>query len=235
MNLLGSLLMVSENCDVIDRLKYKLAKKEINKVKVVNNGFQALQLFNGEHPDLVIIDKLLPDSDGIEICKEIRKKSEVPIFLLSTDQEMEAIITSYEAGVSDYIIKPFDTTILAAKVYANLKRNQQLKNTNENYLKQLKFNHLEIDIASCTVSIKGKPINLIAKELQILLLLTNNPNQVFSAEQLYQQIWGLESFGDARTVMVHISNLRKKIEEDPSNPKYIQTIRGFGYKFHTTN
>lgn len=230
----GSILMVAENCEDVDRLKFTL-KKEKNKIKIVNNGYQALQWLKNEQPDLVIIDKLLPDTDGIEICKEIRKKSEIPIFLLSTDQESEVIITSYKAGVSDYIIKPYDVSILAAKVYANLKRGRMLEDSNKSYLKRLKYNHLEIDTESYSVSIKGRPINLITKELQILLLLSQNPNKVFSPEKLYKLIWGLESLGDARTVMVHISNLRKKIEDDPANPKYIQTIRGFGYKFHTSD
>lgn len=228
----GNVLMVTTHCEVVNQLQFFLKKEEIEHIKVIHNGYQALQWLKSEKPDLVVIDNKLPDIDGIEICKEIRKKSAIPIFFLSTEKESDVIITSYKVGINDYIIKPYDASILAAKIYANLQQRNKFANRNKSSLNKLKFGHLEIDVDGYTVSVNGKPVNLITKELQILLLLCQNPNKVFSPEKLYKTIWGLECLGDARTVMVHISNLRKKIEVEPTKPKFIRTIRGFGYKFH---
>lgn len=226
------LLLVSNDINSVKSIKYNLLKKEINNIDIVCTGTQALQRFKSKQPTLVLLDFSLPDMNGIEVCKEIRKTSSVPIFLLSSKTETEAILTSYEAGINDYIIKPFNETILASKIYANLKRDWQVTTTHDIRVENFKYKNLEIDMTSYTVKVNGNPVLLIAKELKLLLLLTKNPNQIFSAEKLYSEIWETDSFGDARTVMVHISNLRKKIEPDSNHPEYIQTIRGFGYKFN---
>lgn len=230
----GKLLLVSEDINSSKKIKHNLLKKAMYNIGIVSTGTEALKWVENEQPDLVIIDFLLPDLNGIEVCKEIRKTSLVPIFLISSETDAEAILSSYEAGINDHIIKPFDETILTTKIYANLKRDWKTRTEQVSPAKHFTYKNLEIDLTNYAVKVNGEAISLIAKELKILLLLTENPNMIFSAEQLYKNIWGTDSFGDARTVMVHISNLRKKIEENPSNPEYIQTIRGFGYKFNNS-
>ncbi|WLR51377.1 response regulator transcription factor [Bacillus tianshenii] len=195
-----------------------------------DNGLEAVEMFYTESPDLVVLDILLPGADGITVCKKIRETSLIPILFLSCKREAEDIITGLELGADDYITKPFDPSILVARIKANLRRLPFRQQDSENLLK---YGNLEIDLNAYLVKVNGEGINLFAKELQLLILLARNPDKVFSVDQLYSSIWGVDSFGDTRTVMVHISNLRKKIEVDPANPIFIQTVRGFGYKFST--
>lgn len=228
------LLIIGKEKDIVDE---KMMKKYLQGKKLtiflesdLHSAFERFRLIN---PNVVIIDHHISEQDAIQICKKIKMIAKTPIYYLAANYDLEKMISSFDAGIDDYIVKPFQRSILTAKIIVNsLKMSPQVKydKFSENK-KCLKIDFLEIDFDDYVVKVNGKKVNLIAKELQLLLLLAQNPNKVFSADELYKLVWGVESFGDARTVMVHISNLRKKIEPDSAKPQLIQTVRGFCYKF----
>ncbi|MFD2704544.1 response regulator [Salibacterium lacus] len=198
-----------------------------------SSGSGVLLLLEDHHPDLILLDVMLPGKSGMEICEEIRETDrETPILFLSAKREFEDKIQGLETGADDYITKPFDPGELMARVQAHLRRNDINNQQGSQSDHILSTGSLEIDLNSYTLKRKGEILHLFAKEMQLLLVLARHPNQVFSIEQLYDNVWGTDRFGDLKTVSVHISRLRKKIEEDPSRPVYIKTVRGFGYKFH---
>ncbi|SFL73175.1 response regulator transcription factor [Salibacterium qingdaonense] len=198
-----------------------------------SNGSDVLLLQKDHRPDLILLDVMLPGKSGMEICEEIREQDkETPILFLSAKREFEDKIQGLETGADDYITKPFDPGELMARVQAHLRRNDINNQQGSQPDNILSAGNLEIDLDSFTLKRKGEVLHLFAKEMQLLLVLARHPNQVFSIEQLYDNVWGADRFGDLKTVSVHISRLRKKIEEDPSRPLYIKTVRGFGYKFH---
>lgn len=211
------------------------------KLYLDNNGFEvvtamdgkeALEMFCQFQPDLVILDVQMPTADGVEVCQEIRRKSPVPIIFLSCKASNADKILGLTVGGDDYITKPFDPGELLARVRAQLRR-QKLLNSSEDLTTKgtLTFPGLIINPTTHEVSVNGMYVKLSAKEFQLLLLLAQNPNVVMGMDNIYQSLWQAESHGDSRTVMVHISNLRKKIEQDHANPKYIETVKGVGYKF----
>ncbi|WP_195570827.1 response regulator transcription factor [Paenibacillus sp. 1001270B_150601_E10] len=202
--------------------------REGYQVFTADSGITALQLIHDIRPDLIILDILLRDLDGLEVCKEVRKTSNVPIMFLSSKNKDEDIIHGLTIGADDYMTKPFSPSQLVARVKAHLRRQQQHPHLNHHLLS---YPGLEIDRRSYTVKVDGSIISLSCKEFDLLCHLAESPNKVFKLEHLYQLIWNSDSFGDTRTLMVHISNLRKKIEKDPANPRYILTVRGVGYKF----
>ncbi|WP_017754213.1 response regulator transcription factor [Calidifontibacillus oryziterrae] len=224
-------LVVEDEVEIRELINIYLKNSGYNTV-LATNGQEGLEFFHKNAPDIVILDIMLPKMDGIEVCQEIRKVSTVPILFLSAKRDSDDIIRGLELGGDDYITKPFDPNVLVARVKANLRRLPITIPNSPDQKNLFKYDYLELDLNSYTIKVNNEPITLFAKELQLLILLAKNPNQVFSVEQLYSQIWGAESFGDTRTVMVHISNLRKKIELDPANPRFIQTVRGFGYRFN---
>lgn len=201
------------------------------------SGGTALEIYRKENPQLVILDILLPEIDGLEVCRQLRQETNCPVIFLSCKGlEMDKVI-GLAIGADDYVTKPFSPSELLARVKAQLRRNRIFNevsspSTAEDLTSQiLRFPPLEINFRSHEVKYNDQIISLPTKEFQLLALLTRNPNQVFTTEQIFDRIWGYDHNGDTRTVMVHIRNLRKKIEEDPSNPKQIITVRGVGYKF----
>jgi DNA-binding response OmpR family regulator len=182
-------------------------------------------------PDLVILDILLPGMDGIEICRKLRQTYSTPILFISCKSEDMDIILGLSIGGDDYVTKPFSPSQLVARVKAHLRRKQQLDQEKEE-LRQLSFPGLEIDLLTRNVWVNGSLIPLSSKEFDLLALLAKKPNRVVPIQHLYKEAWGVDSNGDTRTLLVHISNLRKKIEKDPADPVFIQTVRGVGYKFN---
>lgn len=204
------------------------------------SGKEALELFQEKSPDLVILDVMLPDIEGIDVCLELRKTSTVPILFLSCKAEEIDKIVALSVGGDDYITKPFLPGELIARIKANLRRHTSMNQAEQHKIEEdeaiFKFPGLEINILEREVLVDGNPVALLHKEFEILRLLVENPKRIFSAEQIFETVWKTTCLdGDARTVMVYISTLRKKIETNPSNPKYISSVRGLGYKLNSRN
>lgn len=201
-------------------------------VDIESDGTAGLQqALKGEY-DLFILDVMLPGQDGFQICRELRKESEIPILMVSARQEDIDKIRALGLGADDYIIKPFSPSELVARVKAHLARYDRLTGTtNTTKVKSIQVGELEIQPETHRVFQKGQEITLTNKEFELLLYLAQNPGIVFSKDKLFDQIWGLDAMGDTATVMVHINRLREKIEPDPSSPVYIETVWGAGYRF----
>jgi two-component system, OmpR family, alkaline phosphatase synthesis response regulator PhoP len=202
------------------------------RVIAYDNGEKALSGIIEVMPDLVILDILLPGLNGFQICEKVRERNIlIPVLFLSAKREQSEKIRGLEIGADDYMTKPFDPGELMARVKAHLRRSNQLVESDRRSKQTIHWGDLLIDTEQYVVTVSGKPIHLSTKEIQLLILLASNPRRVFSTEQLYDLIWGEDQYGDLKTVSVHISTLRKKIEKNPSKPEYIITLRGFGYKF----
>lgn len=201
------------------------------KVDLVQDGEQGLQRALAGAYDLVIVDLMLPGRDGYQIIQGIREKREIPLIIVSARSEDIDKIRGLGFGADDYLTKPFSLAELTARIKSHISRYERLRG--------LKFSQetincggLEIDTASRKVWVNGKDVKMTAKEYELLLFLASNPNLVFSKERLYEAIWGEDYYGDNATVVVHIQKIRKKIEKDPGNPEYIETLWGAGYRFN---
>lgn len=193
------------------------------------NGEEALRIIQEEMLDLILLDIEMPDMNGFEVCTKIREVLNVPIIFISSRRGITDKVKSFELGGDDYITKPFDFMELEARICANLRRYADTKKAEENNI--IRINSLEIHLDSFECFINREKIQLSTREMEILIILARNPNHVWSAEKLYDHIWGFESIGDVQTIKVHISNLRKKLNQHIPSANYIQTVRGFGYKF----
>ena len=202
-------------------------------VEVANDGETGLnKALKGEF-DLIILDLMLPGIDGYQVCREIRSKSTTPIIMLSAKGEVFDKVLGLELGADDYIMKPFDSKEMVARIRAVLRRYQAAKPsvTPTDNIKCVAYDNLEINLTNYSVTCDGRSIDMPPKELELLYFLASSPNQVFTREQLLDQIWGYEYIGDTRTVDVHIKRLREKIKDHPSWA--LSTVWGIGYKFET--
>ncbi|UJF32896.1 response regulator transcription factor [Paenibacillus hexagrammi] len=224
------ILIVDDEPEIVELIRLYLVREGYEVISA-NNGQDVLRIVSEHHPDLIILDILLPGLDGIEVCRQLRKTYTTPIVFLSCKCEDIDIILGLSIGGDDYITKPFSPSQLVARVKAHLRRNTYIDQHRENP-QLVRYPGIEIDMASHIVKVNGQPISLSAKEFDLLSLMAKTPNRVYKIEQLFELVWSLESFGDPRTLIVHISNLRKKIEPNPAEPKYIITVRGVGYKFN---
>ncbi|MFB7141224.1 response regulator transcription factor [Gottfriedia sp. NPDC056225] len=206
---------------------------EINdfRVDIQHNGDEGLQhALNGNY-DLIILDIMLPGKNGFEICKELRAVKNIPILFVSAKKEDIDKIRGLGLGADDYITKPFSPSELVARVKAHLSRYDRLAGNN-NVSKIIFVHGISIDRASRKIFINETEVPFTTKEFDLMVFFVMNPNQVLSKEQLYEKVWGLESAADVSTVTVHISRLREKIERDPANPKFLETVLGAGYRFN---
>ena len=205
--------------------------KECYDTKIVNDGEQALIAFEHYKPNMLLLDLMLPGIDGYQVCREIRAKSDVPIIMLSAKGEVFDKVLGLELGADDYILKPFDSKELVARVKAVLRRFQPAKP--EAYasvdIKCVEYPGLIVNLSNYSVTYDGQQIDMPPKELELLYFLASSPNQVFTREQLLDNIWGYEYVGDTRTVDVHVKRLREKIKDKPT--WRIATVWGIGYKF----
>ncbi len=181
--------------------------------------------------DLVILDLMLPKVDGFEICRQIRSKKDIPILMVSAKKEDIDKIRGLGIGADDYITKPFSPSELVARVKAHISRYDRLIGTGENKSEEIKTGGLRIDRTSRRVFVNEKEVSFTTKEFELLAFLALNPNRVFSKEELFDKLWGMDAFGDIATVTVHIRKIREKIESTTSEPQYIETIWGSGYRF----
>lgn len=187
------------------------------------DGNAALATFQQFNPDLVLLDVMLPGKDGIAVCKEIRGVSGTPIIMLTAKTETQDVVQGLEAGADDYIVKPFEPSVLTARIKARLRPITSLEEA-------VQIGPLTLDVTGHQVLKNGTPISLTPLEFNLLLTLAQKPKQVFTREMLLEKVWGYHYKADTRLVNVHVQRLRSKIEDDPDNPKIVTTVRGIGYR-----
>jgi phosphate regulon transcriptional regulator PhoB len=222
-------LLVDDEEAIIESIEFAL-KQEGYEVVKAGDGHEALQKAQLEKPNLIVLDLMLPQISGLEVCRILRReKNEVPIIMLTAKGEEIDRVIGLEVGADDYLVKPFSLRELVARIRALLRRSKP-SDGDSGSLDIRQYDELVVNLTEHKVSVKGKPVELSPKEFKILSMLMSSPNKVFSREDLLEQVWGLDFYGDTKTVDVHIRWLREKIESDPSNPKYVQTVRGFGYR-----
>jgi two-component system response regulator MtrA len=191
---------------------------------VVRDGGRAVEVFRDLHPDLILLDLMLPGMSGMDVCKEIRVESGVPIIMLTARTDTVDVVLGLEAGADDYVMKPFKPKELTARIRARLRRSES------GSAETLRVADVEIDVPGHQVTREGAPISLTPLEFDLLVALARKPRQVFTREVLLEQVWGYRHAADTRLVNVHVQRLRSKIEKDPEHPEVVVTVRGVGYK-----
>ncbi len=223
----GSVLVVDDDASLAEMLSIVLRQEGFDS-RIVGRGDVALDAFRDYKPDLVLLDLMLPGKDGIDVCKEIRAESGVPIVMLTAKGDTIDVVVGLESGADDYIVKPFKPKELVARVRARVRRNDVSNDEG------LTVGDVSIDVAGHAVTRGGQPINLTPLEFDLLVCLARKPWQVFTREVLLEQVWGYRHSADTRLVNVHVQRLRSKVEHDPENPEVVVTVRGVGYKAGTT-
>ena len=223
-----SILIVDDE-ETIREVVRRYLEREGYSVKEAADGFEALDLIRSSSPDLIILDLMLPGIDGLSLTQHIRQDRQIPILMLTAKGEANDRIRGLDLGADDYMAKPFSPQEVVSRVRAILRRTD--KETEVGIGKKLIFGNLAIDPVSRMVSLEGDKVTLTAKEFDLIYFFASNPRQVFSRLQLLEHVWGDELYTDPSTVTVHIRRLREKIESDPSQPKYLLTVWGIGYKF----
>lgn len=223
------ILIVDDDINIAELISLYLTK-ECYDTHMVHDGEEALSVYEQYHPNLILLDLMLPGIDGYQVCREIRTKSNVPIIMLSAKGEIFDKVLGLELGADDYIMKPFDSKELVARVKAVLRRYQPAKSDISNSdIKCVEYPDLIVNQTNYSVLYYGKAVDMPPKELELLFFLASSPNQVFTREQLLDHIWGYEYLGDTRTVDVHVKRLREKIKDHASWS--LSTVWGIGYKF----
>ncbi|EFM12018.1 two component transcriptional regulator, winged helix family [Paenibacillus curdlanolyticus YK9] len=228
----SKILVVDDEPEIIELMTLYL-QREGYAVYAADNGTDALRLVDEVRPDLIVLDVLLKQLNGLDVCQQIREITAVPVLFVSAKSDDNDIIHGLSVGGDDYMTKPFSPGQLVARVKAHLRRQSlQSEQRDKPVRDQLVFDGLIIDLTARTVRVGDQYVSLSVKEFELLALLATQPNRAFQLANLYEAVWGVNSIGDTRTLMVHMSNLRKKIEPDPTNPRWIVTLRGVGYKFN---
>ena len=223
---MGTRILTVEDDERI-RTAVKLALEDEGwEVHEAEDGEEALSAFNAQPADVVLIDIMLPGIDGFDVCRSIRKESDVPIVMVTARADTHDVVAGLEAGADDYLTKPFAPKELSARIRALLRRAR----TSDHRVDHLKFGDLEIAPDEGEVTLAGETVHLTKTEFRLLIELASNPGKVFSREVLLDRIWGYGYFGDGRLVDVHVRRLRMKVEPDPANPRHVVTVRGLGYK-----
>ena len=217
-------LLVEDDPVLCETLQYNLQRERLQ-VFATDNAEDALQLFHQHQPHLVILDVMLPGRSGFDLCRIIRQHNQTPVLFLTARTAEEDKIRGFELGADDYIVKPFSVAELTARVRSILRRTQP------NVPSRIQFGAIEIDLDAKRVYRDGVELALTPKEYALLALLATHPGKVFTRDQLLDHVWGLGTYVNPRTVDVHVRWLRAKVEPDPKNPRYIQTVRGSGYRF----
>ncbi|MGP8152728.1 MAG: response regulator [Smithella sp.] len=228
---MSKILIVDDEQDIVELISYNLEKEGFSTIKAYE-GVSVFNIIATKKPDLLILDLMLPGMNGLDICKKIRANpatADLPIIMLTAKGEELDKILGLEIGADDYMTKPFSVKELVARVRTVLRRLQERPETKAP--EAFHYKGLAINYASCAVKIDGKPVTLSPTELKLLFFFSRNPGRVYSRNQLLDYVWGDDTFITDRAVDVHIRRLRSQIEKDIENPRYILTVRGFGYKF----
>jgi len=224
----GKILVVDDDAALSEMLSIVLRNEGFDS-RVCTTGDQAMGLFRDYRPDLVLLDLMLPGKDGIDVCKEIRAESGVPIVMLTAKNDTIDVVVGLESGADDYVVKPFKPKELVARIRARVRR------FDEPGPQSLAIGNLSIDVAGHAVTRGDEKISLTPLEFDLLVCLARKPWQVFTREVLLEQVWGYRHAADTRLVNVHVQRLRSKVEHDPENPEIVVTVRGVGYKAGTGN
>lgn len=224
---MSRILIVEDEESFSDPLSY-LLEKEGFEVSVAADGLEALNLFEREGPDLILLDLMLPGMSGTEVCRQVRQRSNVPVIMLTAkDSEIDKVV-GLELGADDYVTKPYSSRELVARVRAVLRR---LGEPEELVAATIGAGPVRMDVERHVVSVDGEQVSLPLKEFELLEMLLRNAGRVLTRGQLIDRVWGSDYVGDTKTLDVHVKRLRSKIEPDPSSPQHLVTVRGLGYKF----
>lgn len=226
----GTIAIVEDEANIVELIKYNLDREGYRTISA-SNGRKGLELVRKELPDLVILDLMLPELDGLSVCKQLRSEPQtksIPIIILTAKSEEADRVLGLEMGADDYVTKPFSPRELVARVRAVLRRSGSMEEEEQEIIEN---GVIRMDLRQHLVKVRGEEVELTPKEFDFLKLLLLNPGRAFTREFLLEHLWGYEYFGDTRTVDVHVRRLRQKIEKDPANPEYLETVRGVGYRF----
>ena len=222
------ILVVDDDLNICELLRLYLTKEGYN-VVIANDGVSAVTMFQEESPNLVLLDIMLPKLDGWQVCREIRKFSETPIIMLTAKGEVFDRVLGLELGADDYVVKPFDTKEIVARIKAVLRRSAS---SAAEEIKEVHYDKLSINLTNYELKVCGVQIDTPPKEMELIFHLAKNPNRVFTRDQLLDEVWGYDYYGDSRTVDVHVKRLREKLE-GASDKWELRTVWGVGYKFET--
>lgn len=223
------ILVADDDRNICELLRIYL-EKEGYTVTLAGDGEEAILKFESEEPDILLLDVMMPRLDGWQVCREIRKKSECPIIMITAKGETFDKVLGLELGADDYVVKPFEPKEIVARVKAVLRRTGKFSSDNDK--KEVNFDKLTVNMTKYELKVDGKVIDTPPKELELLFHLASNPNRVYTRDQLLDEVWGFEYYGDSRTVDVHIKRLREKLE-GVSEKWSLKTVWGVGYKFET--
>lgn len=223
------IMVVDDELEIAELIKDYLEAEQYD-VIISTDGKECLKLFRAYQPQLIVLDIMLPGLDGMEVCRTIRAESAIPVIMLSAKKTEIDKILGLGLGADDYVVKPFSPGEVVARVKAQLRRYNQLSAPADKGDIRT-FQNLEIDLKAYTVKLNGNDVDFTAKEFEALRFLVLHPNQVLTRQQIYENVWGVNEYGDLNTVTIHIKKIREKIEGDISAPKFIKTVRGVGYKF----
>ncbi len=226
----AKILIIDDDINICELLRLYL-EKDGYEAEVITDGLKAIDAFNSINPDLVLLDIMLPGMDGWQICREIRKTSQTPIIMLTAKGETFDKVLGLELGADDYITKPFETKEVVARIKAVLRRVVSQSAPVETP-KEVSFDKLSINLTNYELKVDGEPVDTPPKELELIFHLASNPNRVYTRDQLLDEVWGFEYYGDSRTVDVHVKRLREKLE-GISDKWELKTVWGVGYKFET--
>jgi two-component system response regulator RegX3 len=222
------ILIVEDEASFAEALAFLLTKEGFE-TAVAEDGRQAINMFNADGADLILLDLMIPEVSGVEVCRTIRTQSQVPIIMLTAkDAEIDKVV-GLELGADDYVVKPYSSRELIARIKAVLRRGQSEDGSNQDQ-DLLEVGPIRLNIGKHQVFVSGNPVALPLKEFELLEFLMRNSGRVLTRSQLIDRVWGGDYYGDTKTLDVHIKRLRAKVEADPANPVLIQTIRGLGYK-----
>jgi len=228
---MSKILIIDDEQNICDLLNLYLVKEGYETV-TANDGEEAVKKFKESQFDLVLLDIMLPKKDGWEVCKEIRKTSNVPIIMLSAKGETFDKVLGLELGADDYVTKPFDSKELVARIKSVIRRTKDSGEPLAEDMQEVEYENLYVSLTNYKLRVKGEDVDAPPKEIELLYHLAKNPNRVYTRDQLLDEIWGFKYFGDSRTVDVHIKRIREKLE-NVSEKWTIKTVWGVGYKFET--